>query len=194
MALFIIEQDLSFVGASVAPGGLCGKTLERMNTKNEPNKIILHHSASPRDMTTFAMIDKWHEEREFYKSYRGYFVGYHYVILHDGEVVRAKGDDEVGCHTLGQNLQSIGICLAGNFNEEHPTDAQEKSLVALMEKLVAEHKISYMNIFPHRKFSRTDCFGKTLTDEWARNLLIQKMIEDLISKIEALKAEMERLK
>lgn len=158
---------------------------------NKPTKIIVHHSASPRDTTTFAMIDEWHKQREFLMSSERMWIGYHFVINGKGELCRAKRIEEEGCHTLGQNLSSIGICLTGNFDDEKPNSAQEKTLAELLQSLCAENKISYMDIFPHRKYSNTHCYGTGLSDTWARDLLIRKMISDLMNKIEELKKEME---
>ena len=52
-----------------------------------PNKIVVHHSATPRDqdlMKSVSSFDKNHKERiHSPKSKLGYYVAYHFVIAGD---------------------------------------------------------------------------------------------------------------
>ena len=81
-------------------------------------------------------IDKWHRDRGFRK------IGYHYFIDRDGVVVRGRDIQEEGAHTLGQNKDSIGICLAGGHGSamndpfsKNYTDAQDQALRVLINEL-----------------------------------------------------------
>lgn len=100
------------------------------------------------------------------RSSLGFYVGYHYLIEKTGAIRQARADDDEGAHTIGQNLKSIGICLAGNFDVDVPTMAQVESLGALLLALTVIHKIRENQIFPHRMFSEKSCFGKKLPDDW----------------------------
>jgi len=135
--------------------------------------LIVHHSASPPS-TTFEQINSWHKARSFPKSSMGYYVGYQYVILSDGEVRQARHDLEEGAHTIPQNknFNGIGICLTGNFTVEQPTDAQEKSLGELLGRLMEEQNISLDHVQRHKDFAKTACPGN-LSNEYIHGLINQ---------------------
>jgi len=134
---------------------------------NKPDKIIVHHSAS-KTWTYKEILD--------YHINKGWLdIGYHYLIEKNGIVKRGRWAKKEGTHTIGQNTSSIGICLAGNFNEELPTKEQEQSLKGLLIEL------NLYNIKPHRAFTQTDCFGIKLSDDWAYNLT-RKTMYQLIRK------------
>jgi len=135
---------------------------------NNPNKIIVHHSADASRGSQLEKINGWHKERFGSQARTGFWVGYHYLIEKDGGTFQTRYDDEEGCHTKGHNLDSIGVCLAGNFDIELPTAQQELALNKLCALLIKDHKIPSCNIYPHRRFSATSCYGMRLGSDWAR--------------------------
>lgn len=46
-------------------------------------------------------------------------IGYHFVIRKDGTIERGRPLSVVGAHAQGDNLHTIGICMAGNFEKEY---------------------------------------------------------------------------
>ena len=126
-----------------------------------PQQIVIHHSASSRDRTTIPDINTWHKARDFTLSSLGYYIGYHYVILADGEVVQTRRDNEVGCHCI-PNTGKLGICLTGNFEVEIPTDLQLSALKTLSDKLCKVYNIDNRQILGHRELSNTACPGENL--------------------------------
>ena len=143
---------------------------------NTPDKIIVHHSTSLIAMHQAHLIDGWHEKRDFPKSQLGFFIGYHYVIEKDGTVLQARLVTEGGAHTVGQNFSSIGICLAGNFDIELPTVAQERSLAALIDDEIGRWHLDSAAIYPHRAFAKKDCYGTRLSNDWARDVFLRNKI------------------
>lgn len=146
--------------------------MEELTGPNKPDKIIIHHSASLVKGYQNAMIDSWHKARKFPQSRLGYFIGYHYVIEKDGTLFQARLDDDEGAHCKGQNLMSIGICLAGNFDLEMPTWRQQQTLSQLLNEKLANFKINVKNILPHRAFSPTDCYGTNLANDWGQRIYL----------------------
>jgi N-acetyl-anhydromuramyl-L-alanine amidase AmpD len=74
------------------------------------NKIIIHCSASPQGRGDNAeTIHKWHRDRKFDG------IGYHYVILEDGEIEQGRPEYWKGAHCRGHNATSIGVCLIGEY-------------------------------------------------------------------------------
>ena len=129
---------------------------------NKPNKIIIHHSASGVRTTT-KQISNWHKKRSFYYNpvFKGY-VGYHFLIHANGRIEQTKLLKDEGCHCIGQNTQSIGICLIGNFEKTWPTNKQIGSLWTLLSYL-NKSSGKYLPTYGHSDFSATKCCGKNLS-------------------------------
>jgi len=151
---------------------------------NKPTVFILHHSASPAT-TKVGDIDRWHKARwPGFISRRGYHVGYHYVIEADGTTIQTRDHDEEGAHCIGMNRSSIGVCIVGNFNTTFPTTAQLTAWYKLHQKLKSE--FGDLPIRPHRFYSRTDCFGTKLTDDYFTIAPKQATVIDLLNQAKVL--------
>lgn len=137
----------------------------------KPKRIIWHHSAADNPTPQFAAINEWHKARGFPLSSLGFYVGYHYVIEKDGTVVRARNDDEIGAHDTGENLDSLGICLVGDFTTKRPTFEQEATFKTLLRTLMFAHNITLNAIEPHRRDDSTECPGKAMPENWPLGLL-----------------------
>lgn len=131
----------------------------------KPRRIIVHHSADRSTGSQFANIDAYHKSRGFPRSSLGFYVGYHYVIEHNGTIRQARVDDEIGAHDTGENLNSVGICLTGNFSIDDPTTAQKLSYAQLVHELRQQWAIPIIHIEPHRWDDKTECPGTRLLDE-----------------------------
>ena len=136
--------------------------------KNVPTKIIVHHDGASRAGTSFDVINQYHKDKQFPLSSLGFFVGYHFLIERDGSIRQARDVAEEGAHTVGENTSSVGVCLAGNMDEELPTKEQIISLGGLLGELVQAHNIKPTHIYPHRKYAEKTCYGSLLPDWWAR--------------------------
>lgn len=121
------------------------------------NKIIIHHSASPMNKTTFEDIKRWHLERGFND------IGYHWVIDGDGELWKGRPESKIGAHCKGHNRDSIGICLIGNFQHEEPTENQ----IVALEMVESLLRIKYDNpqVIAHCAISKTKCPGIRLIQD-----------------------------
>ena len=97
--------------------------------------LVVHCSDSPndRDSVDAQTIHKWHLER----GWSG--IGYHYVILRNGEVQHGRPDYWKGAHAKKVNDRSLGICLVG---KDKFTESQFKSLKMLLLVLIKEYPYS----------------------------------------------------
>lgn len=138
--------------------------------KNIPDKIIVHHSAYDQKSDQLMQINQWHKDRDFLLSSRGYYVGYHFVINYEGQITQTKELDEEGCHTRGFNSESIGVCMEGDFTKHEPSEAQKVALGKLLVMLCERLHIGDADIYPHRVFGQTSCYGDFLSEDWARKL------------------------
>ncbi|WP_286904218.1 peptidoglycan recognition protein family protein [Clostridium sp. UBA1652] len=120
-----------------------------LSKRGATNKIIGHHAdafnCSVQD------IHSWHKNN----GWSG--IGYHFLVRKNGEVYQGRPLDTLGAHTLGQNSDSIGICLEGRLTQEKPTQAQINSLKEVLSYL----RNIYGNIpfKGHKDYMATDCPG-----------------------------------
>jgi len=135
--------------------------------------IILHHTATARDTTTFEAVNNYHKEKWNFKSSLGYYIGYHYFINAAGKVYQGRADDEPGahCYQENKNYDSIGVCMAGEFDKEYPSQAQLDSLKKLLKDLMAKHNIPFENLKFHRDYAPKTCPGTNIKNDFFTNLL-----------------------
>lgn len=151
--------------------------------ENKPNRIIWHHSADTSSGHQFEKINSYHQKKWNYKSILGFYGGYHVLIEKDGLIKRYRADNEIGAHDADENVNSLGVCLAGNFSLEHPTELQAESLRDVLLEWTGKYNIPITRIDPHRMGDTTECPGKLLPDEWARDLIKPKNNGHLIDQI-----------
>lgn len=163
-----------------------------------PLYIIVHHTAVSynKNPDQFKATNQYHKEQGYSLSSLGFYCGYQYEINKEGKVYQARKDDEKGAHTIGRNLDSIGVSLDGNFDLEMPTENQIKSLISLVKQKMAQYAIPIEKVVPHRFYATyslakqgvqapnttkwktwdntqpyKSCWGKLLGDDWLKNLL-----------------------
>jgi hypothetical protein len=160
-------------------------------------KIVIHHCGgsdlNPLLDTSeqpFEVVNDYHRQKWNFKSTLGYYIGYQYYIDKYGKVTQGRADLEEGAHTIGLNKESIGICLAGNFDVTFPTPAQIESLKSLLKTKLATYGLKSTDVVPHRTYAAKTCYGRNLSDTWARDLLIPVASTTCVSE----KAEVASLK
>ena len=152
------------------------KKLKNLPTNNFPEFIVVHHSGgtdlNPLEDTsnhTAQMMEAYHLSL----GWDG--LGYQYVIHKNGEIWRGRPEHRNGAHTKDQNAKSIGICLSGNFDATLPTKEQINALKWLIDAIKARYTVIGDKIYPHRKFANKTCYGKLLSDTWAKDLVIASL-------------------
>ncbi len=133
--------------------------------------VIGHHTDSPfTGQPQLHAIDSWHKQRGFPKSKMGWYVGYHYVIEENGEIIQTRGLDEIGAHAVNCgcktdqsgdkagkiNAHSIGVCLVGQLHIIPPTDAQKKSFHDVVWAIQRSYGSKFLM---HREVKSTSCPG-----------------------------------
>jgi hypothetical protein len=143
-------------------------------TLPDPPGIILHHSNTPGrvhgKLVDAKLLDHIHQDDHpgwaiVYKG-KTYHIGYHYVILANGEIQAGRPEHCQGAHCPKHN-NCIGICLVGAFSTVDPsswkprvpTKPQMASLLMLCEKLMSKYHIPPENVRRHRDLRMTWCPG-----------------------------------
>ena len=124
--------------------------------------IVIHHAGFPEgDKDSSAEdIHKFHQEVNGWAG-----IGYHYVIRKDGKIEQGRRPQMVGAHAYQHNRNSVGICVAGNFNLVKPQAAQMDSLKLLTTWLCQKYNLNPMRkgvIVGHRDLNDTSCPGDNL--------------------------------
>ena len=118
-------------------------------------EIIVHCTATREGMDFKADdVDRWHRARGFR------MIGYHFLVLLDGTVVKGRPLAMVGAHCLGHNANSIGVCYVGGLDfrgrpSDTRTPAQKKALRALVDKLKEQYPEA--RVAGHREFAAKAC-------------------------------------
>ena len=135
-------------------------------TEYEPRQstdfIVIHHTGFPdadKDSTALD-IHRLHQEVNGWAG-----IGYHYLIRKDGMIEQGRRPNMIGAHAYRHNKNSVGICLAGNFDLGDPTKAQLQSVEVLLGWLCRKYNLDPLKrgvIVGHRDVNDTSCPGGNL--------------------------------
>lgn len=136
--------------------------MEKMTTFR-PIKIVVHHSGeSDLPDLDFLSISRYHIIEKGWA-----WVGYHYVIefyKNQAIAIPSRPLFLPGAHCKGENTTSIGICFVGNFSKSETLVNPHLSDIlyigaGIIASILAFYAISLDCIYPHSKFSATECPG-----------------------------------
>lgn len=108
-------------------------------------EAVLHTSATPFSWSEgktgermFNEIRRWHVEDNGWSE-----IGYHYVVMPNGERWYGRDRGRPGAHVQGHNTGTVGICMVGPGEpvgqpEDHYTDAQITEVKRLLGELAQE--------------------------------------------------------
>ena len=125
----------------------------------KPQYIIIHHSLT-KDSETVS----WQAIRKYHLSLGWNDIGYHYgieLVNDQYEILVGRMEGEIGAHTKYKNLDSIGICCVGNYDERPPNSNMLTALSKLCISLSLRYHISIENIKGHSEYAPwKTCPGK----------------------------------
>ena len=142
------------------------------------NEVICHCTATrPEWMAGKPTSEKVAEVRRWHVADRGWKdIGYNFLIDRDGTVAEGRPIEQVGAHTMGHNVGSVGIVLVGGHGSaannkfaDNFTELQDAALHALIVRLMAVYKI--VKVSGHNQYAAKACpgfyvpgwFGKSLS-------------------------------
>lgn len=121
--------------------------------------IVIHHTVTANNISPENL-------RAIFKSRFGVsYIGYNFVILADGSRYSDIGADGFGIHSntgAFQNYNSVGIALAGNFENEQPTAKALVTLSNTIKEMLKKYNLKESNVVGHRDTAATACPGKNL--------------------------------
>lgn len=138
---------------------------ERVSDLAGVRRITLHHEGSPRTVAFTdlrATADHLERIRRFHLGRGWGDIGYHYVVDRAGRVWQARPVSYQGAHVRDQNEHNIGVMCLGNFNKQHPSDAQLEGLARITTHLRHKYRVPIRKIHTHQELAPTSCPGKLL--------------------------------
>lgn len=140
------------------------------------NKIILHHTADETLTSQYDKINVYHKDvKKFPLGGFGSYVGYHVLIEFNGDIIFCRPFEEIGAHDAGENADSIGVALAGNFNTQQPTASQMLSFSKVVE-IIWDKIGKEVPIEGHRINDTTECPGKNIPENWGKKIYLTQKI------------------
>jgi N-acetyl-anhydromuramyl-L-alanine amidase AmpD len=116
-------------------------------------RIVIHHSATKTgDPLVFA---RWHVGHCGYPG-----IAYHYVVSKQGWIWKCNMLQSITYHARGANVDSVGICLVGDFSSKAPQAKQLEALDWLISEILRALPKG-VKVVLHRdvKGSKTTCPG-----------------------------------
>ena len=167
-SLEAINKQINKLKSSLASKDLesllqTAETFKCDTNKDTDVDIVVHHTAD----TAEVQLDKTnraHQRLGYSESCYGYYLGYHFFLGRDGTLIQTRCLDERPLHSKGSiehgiSERSVSIVLAGNFNEQEPTEEQLSVLKELIKQL---HKRFDGEVKGHSHTSATECPGENL--------------------------------
>ena len=150
-----------------------------VTNKRKITEIIVHCEATPEgENFTPEQVNASHKARHFSPYVRDgktWYIGYHYVIQLDGEIIPCRPESIKGCHCTGHNANSIGISYVGGCPprtdknwmkkaKDTRTPAQKAALIKLLKELKAKYPNA--SIHGHRDYANKACPSFDATKEY----------------------------
>ncbi len=142
----------------------------RMTPMGTVSRITIHHTAmAARNPSRTVSVSTLRAIQRNHQQSRGWSdIGYHYLIDTAGRVWQGRDARWQGAHAgnPAKNRGNLGVCLLGNFvrgrQGQSPTAPQVAALEALIESLLAQHRLGLDALKTHRELKVTSCPGPRL--------------------------------
>lgn len=163
--------------------------------------IIIHHSATPKDLELDKQIQSFnnshknrlHPKENWYKLH----IAYHYVVWHcqdkDNLYQKTRPLNEIGYHASNWkiNQESIGICVCGNFDKEEPYWEQYDMVFNIIQwlKWLRSKKLNIsknVKIVWHNEFSKKTCPWNNFIMWQLKPVRIQWKWYDVLEKVNSI--------
>lgn len=124
---------------------------------SQVRRIVIHHSGTPLDYSPEA-IAQYHIGPNHICADGCPEIAYHILLDYRGRAYLVNDLTEVTYHALGNNADTVGICLIGDYNEHQPTRTQLRRLGMLI-RYVNLRVGRRLEVVGHRDLKDTTCPG-----------------------------------
>jgi N-acetylmuramoyl-L-alanine amidase len=119
--------------------------------------VVIHHTANANPNWGVKDCHKSHQQDRGWSG-----IGYNYFIEQSGVVYEGRADEDrdyIGAHVEGYNSESVGVCLAGNYDTQTPTSANLDVVAAVTAMLLNRYKLDVGAIRYHSDLADKSCPG-----------------------------------
>jgi N-acetyl-anhydromuramyl-L-alanine amidase AmpD len=92
----------------------------KFKPRAKTTRIILHDSHTTPDVVRAQDVLRWQGMKMGLLD-----IGYHWIVERDGTCIATRPEDQIGTHTPGCNMDSIGVCLVGGRSLVVPNDDRD---------------------------------------------------------------------
>jgi len=137
-------------------------------------QVILHHTYRPtreqyKGVSTIQGIWQYHTKTCGWSD-----IGYHLLVGPEGAIWLGRPIDKEGAHARGQNHDSIGISMIGDFDEEKLGEPQRLATTAALRALLERFELTANSINFHRDYARKSCPGTKLVKQEVRQWVVPR--------------------
>ncbi len=139
--------------------------------------IAVHHSAAPADLPP-ERIAAYHV---YSPTHQWPGMGYHFYIGPEGTIYHTQALDRISWHVYKNNSYTVGVCLAGNFNQTIPPAFQLQAAAWLIAWLMQELRIPLEHVMGHKEYpyNATACPGY----QWDEGIRWKEMLIEAIEAV-----------
>uniref|UniRef100_A0A3Q3JER2 Peptidoglycan-recognition protein n=1 Tax=Monopterus albus TaxID=43700 RepID=A0A3Q3JER2_MONAL len=137
---------------------------QRAILKGSAQRVVIHHTALQSYKGLAECKNHLVSIQRMHMKERGFDdIGYNFLVGGDGIVFEGRGWGVVGAHTKGNNYDSLGIALMGNFNDDTPSKEAISSVKQLLQSGVSQGFLHpEFVLLGHRDLGDTQCPGEKL--------------------------------
>lgn len=125
--------------------------------------VFLHHSVTATLAHNATVAAEQHQMRTLEQIGQARFrsgISYNLVTFPSGRPYQGTSWNRRGTHTGGHNTTARGLCFAGNFETNRPTDAAIRAMAAVVETGRGRWWTPSVTVRPHQAVSSTACPGR----------------------------------
>ncbi|MCG3212250.1 MAG: hypothetical protein FOGNACKC_05898 [Anaerolineae bacterium] len=127
-------------------------------------RVIIHHAGTPPSVT----VQRIAEYQVKTKDLPG--ITWHYCTTADGQVYQTQPLTVTAAHAGQNSLDSVGICLVGNFTDAPPPEAQLNATASVLAQVLASLKLGLDQVVGYSEIAVTGSPGATWP-QWKPALL-----------------------
>lgn len=137
-----------------------------MRTHADIRRLVIHHTATPANISVQRIADFQVKQRDLPG------ISYHFCVTAEGEVFQTQYLETVSAHAGPHSVDSVGICLIGNFTSSPPLKPQLDATARLVAQLLVMLGLTPEAVVGYSELVVTQSPGATWS-QWKPTLLAE---------------------
>jgi len=144
-------------GVVIKDAGISFSKPLRKIVPSEVIYVVVHHTANGNPHWGIKECHAWHRDGMGWAG-----CGYNYLVEANGTAYYGRADEDadfVGSHVSGWNSRSVGVCLAGNYDQQTPSGANLDVTARIVAMLLKRYGLGVSAIRYHSDLAEKSCPG-----------------------------------